>query len=431
MTLSIISFLLNILTVIISYKKRMIVYATSIFFFLSLVSGQSLQLAFDLTEYPDVQYLHHFINTAGFDNSLLYLLLTSVLLLIIPILFSSHRGKIFRDAVGYRLSLFKTVLMYFLILLNIFTLIFLIVGWSLFISSTRPGVVTGSTIFLVILSLGIYPALNQVICRERIKWRFIVLLLLVLVVTLLFSRIHVIVYGLIFFVAWFYSSGINRKKVSLKELFNILVFGMLFLSIFLLIGTIRDTLNFVNGGWNEVIQYAIDNIDSGILSIRYNYIASVEGMSGLAGAFTYLDEQGEQTFDMGLSVFVQGLFQWIPGFLKPYTAPYIEEIVASNWYQKSIVPSGFESSFVSFGWFGIFLFPLMLYFISNFLTMVYIKSLNINIKIVSLIMIGMQVFFIRGSWQVWVAYSISYLFIFGLYKLFFNSSYQLHWGYKN
>jgi len=418
MIISIASIVLNVITIIISYKKRMTVYAIGTFFFLSLVSGQSLQIAFDLSDAVNVQYLQHFINLSGFDNALIYLLLTSSILLAIPLICSTHRGVTFRNVTAPKIGILGSWILYLITTLNIFLLIFFIVGWQTFISSTRPGVISGSTIFLVMLSIGIYPLLSQVICRERMQWKFIVLFLLVLIVTLLFSRIHVIVYGLIFFVAWFYSSGTFRKKVNRNEVFKIIIIGFAFMFIFLGIGTIRDTLNFVSGGWDEIFEYAIENIDSGILSVRYNYIASVEGMSGIAGAFTYLDTGGEQTIDFGLAQLVQGFFQWIPGFLKIYTTPYVEEFTGGNWYQSSIVPSGFESSFISFGWCGIFVFPLIFYFISNYLTMIYIKSKSINAKITALILIGMEVFFIRGSWSVWIAYSVSYLLIFIAYKFF-------------
>jgi len=400
----------------------MVVYSIGMFFFLSLVSGQSVQLALDLSEESSVIYLEHYINRSGFASAETYLLLTSIILLILPLVTTSHRKLKFFIVPGYDLKFKDWILISGFIGLIIFLLIFVVVGWSFFISNSRPGVVSGSSIFLVFLSVGLYPLINQVICNNKLEKKNILTFIAVLAVTLLFSRIHVVVYCLIFFVAWFYASGVSRKRVTVKEVCTLFLLACASILIFFGMGTIRDTLSYVEGDWQRVLDYAVENSDTGLLSLRYNYIVSVEGMSGLAGAFTYMEQIGAQGWpsDFGLSLLVRGLFQWVPGFLKEYTNPVVDLFSAGYWYPSSIVSSGLENSFVSFGWLGIFVYPLLFFVISNWLTFTYVKAVTINKKFFALILIGMLVFYVRGSWFVWIGFALPYLFILLLFKMYFH-----------
>lgn len=329
---SLVCCVLNLSALIISYMKRMIVYSLGMFFFLALVTGQSVQLAFDLSEEYQVSYLYHYINRSGFESALIFLLFTSVILLIISLISPSHRKIKFVDSNGYLFKSSNLILINILIAFIVFILIFVVVGWSFFVSNSRPGVVSGSTIFLVLLSIGLYPLLNQVICKSKIKKINIITAFVVIFVTLLFSRIHVIVYATIFFVAWFYSAGSSRNRVTTREIINLLLLGLVSAIIFFGMGTIRDTLTFVDGDWRRIFNYAIENVDQGILSVRYNYVASVEGMSGLAGAFTFMEQIGGQGLpsDFGINLLIRGIFQWIPGLLKDYTNPIVEMFSGGN-----------------------------------------------------------------------------------------------------
>jgi hypothetical protein len=418
---------LNFGAIIVSYAKRMIVYSIGMFFFFALVSGQSVQLAFDLSDEHYVDYLNHYITRSGFESAQLFLMLTSIILLILPIMFSSHIRLKFVNVNCREFKLKDLFIINLLILILSFFLIFVLVGWSFFISNSRPGVVPGSTIFLVSLSIGLYPMLSQVICNKKISKANAVTFGFVLFVTLLFSRIHVIVYSMMFFVAWFYSSLAYSHRVTISEVKRLTIFGISAAIVFFGMGTIRDTLSFVDGDWYNIYNYAVENINQGILSVRYNYIASVEGMSGLAGAFTFMEQMATLNFpfDLGLNLIVQGLFQWIPSFFKPFTMPIVDFFQAGNWYPNSIVASGLESAFTSFGWLGIIIFPILFFSISNIITSLYLSAKTVNGKLFSLILIGMQVFFIRGSWPVWIGFTISYVVIFLLFSIFFLKKYEM------
>ncbi len=406
------------LAILISYKRRMIVFSIGMAFFLCLYSVQALFISLDLAVNNSVIYLTHEISRNGFFLALCFLFALSWCLLALSLLSPALRSK-FVNANKRRSKseghiCFATI--FFVFLLS-YLWVFEFTGWEIFVSSSRPGIITGSTIFLVAISIGLLPLLIDLIHRGRSSLIHCLLALFVLFQTSLFSRIHVIAYIEMILVAWFYSNGINLRRIGIRES---LVLGSSFVAllfVFFGIGAIRDALLHVPPSASGIIDF-LAKTNSGVLSLRYNYTVSVEGMSGLAGAFTVVANTGEISgpLDWGISMWVRGIFfQWIPGSIKFYLADFNTYFWEEYWYQRSIVPSGVESSFVSFGWLGIPVFALMYLYLSNNLSRLFIKSSRIYLKIVLLLLIGMNVFFVRGSWFVWIGFTISYLLVWTIY----------------
>src|SRR5215469_15853689 len=160
---------LNLLTIAVAVKKRMILYALLNGVFAYLVTGQAFQIQADLERQHTVYYLLNFINGAGFALALWYVLGISTVFLLLAMLSRGYR-QYSRPEEFYSFKpspRFYFLLFLFLCVLS-FLLIFVLIGLPEFLESGRPGTQTGSTIFLILLFVGVIPLLLKVICREKI-----------------------------------------------------------------------------------------------------------------------------------------------------------------------------------------------------------------------------------------------------------------------
>jgi hypothetical protein len=196
-------------------------------------------------------------------------------------------------------------------------LVFAVVGWHEFLHSSRPGYHTGSTIFIVLLFLGVVPLLFKILYRCKLVAGDIVCFILSFAVTAAFSRIHLILYLTAILLAFFYASGWSDRPISVKVVVRVLLFGGAAFVLFFGIGALHDAQNFVSGSFGDLISYIVAHPDKSILSMEYNYRVGVEGMSGIAGAFSQFRSHPDLThFDGGASWLIQGSVQWLPGVIK-------------------------------------------------------------------------------------------------------------------
>lgn len=410
-------FFYNIILLLLAMKKREILLSVSLFFELFLISGQAVFMAFDFAGKGQLFYLLHVISKTGFIYSLIYLMGSMVFLNFLMIFDFPILEKNYVVPAYKKPYFFNFFILYFLVFFSAIILIFYVVGADAVMNESRPGMARGTTIFLVFISMGLMPALEMILAKEKLNKKAMTLAIFSILVTLLFSRIHIVFYAVVFTVSIYYSSNFHQKKMDRSFIFKISIWPLISLFVFFGIGAYRDALNFMQGSPVDILSYILEHPDAGVLTLAYNYTSGIEGMSGLSGAFTEMIRSGRVGFpsDYGLVMIIGGFFQTIPGFFKESLFFLIEPITSLYWYKSSIVAPGIENSFVSFGLFGVFIYPLILLTVTRFLTGKLIFSGKIKLKLIFAFLCGLQVFFVRGSWYVWIAHIIAYSIGFFVY----------------
>ena len=414
---------LNILTILAAFKKRMILYGLFSAIFLFLVTGQAFQIQSDLSREHSVIYLNNFISDIGFSTALWYVLGISVVTMLPALFFPGYRAHsqvrsplAFQPPASFYMGLFA------LLLALSFVLVFVVVGIQEFLHSSRPGYQAGSTIFIVLLFLGVIPLLLKVLYRGRLAAGDIACFALSFVVTAAFSRIHLILYLTALMLAFFYASGWSDRPLSAKLLLRILLFGGAAFVLFFGIGALHDAQNFVKGSVGDLISYIVAHPEKSILSIEYNYRVGIEGMSGIAGAFSQsLSNPNLTHFDGGAPWLIQGSVQWLPGVIKDQAADLTQLSESLSWYNSSIVATGAENFFESFGWLGVVLYPLSIFIVGWFLPLrVLSADTGPLIRLIVYTLFATCIFFVRGSLPVWIAFSFSYTVVIAATWMFFR-----------
>ena len=413
------SFLINLALVYFASKKRHVLLAACFFFQLFLVAGQAIQIQEDLKLDDSLIYLNHEIGKDGFFWSQIYLLIALIGQLLLLVngkkILSPSKEFILKSI---NISLFSYSLIFIFTISSSFLLIFFVVGVESVINDTRPGIASGTTIFLVLMSLGLMPSLEKLSRRQNLKKIDILLAVISLITTMLFSRLHVIIYALTYLFCIFYAYDYRisfKPAAALKMAFVPVLTGLIFFGV----GAYRDALNYQSGSSQDILDYIRENPDVGVLSLRYNYLLGVEGMSGLSGAFTQAMQNPELLLpnDFGLSTIFMSLMQVTPGFLKVYISTVIDFLRDFYWYQPSIVSSGIEGSFVSFGILGIFLYPLIFLSSCNIIVRRFLSAKSSFDVIFFCFLSGLQVLMVRGSWHIWLAHIIAYYVAIKIYLM--------------
>lgn len=406
-----ITLLFNVLTILIAFKKRMVLYALLNLIFLFLVTGQALQIQSDLERSEAVSYLLNFINGAGFHLAVWYVFAVSSVSLAFAIGGRGYRASTvqFDDRVFRPTNTFYTCLFAYLCLVA-FILIFVVVGLSEFLHSSRPGFQTGSTIFIVLLFVGIVPLLMKIASRSKVQAWDIACFLVAFCVTGGFSRIHLILYLTAMLIAFFYASGWANKPISVWLAAKLMFFGLAAAIVFFGIGAIHDAENFVSGSFGDLLDYILANPEKSLLSLDYNYRVGIEGMSGIAGLFTQsLTHPESVQHDFGASWLLQGAIQWLPGIFKGTFDSISDLSTKLDWYQLSIVPTGAETFLMSFGWFAVILYPTAVYVLSWFLpARLLSRKTTAYFDAFAYTEFACCIFFVRGNLPTWIAFSVSY-----------------------
>lgn len=419
---------INILTIVIAFKKRMILYALLNAVLLFLVTGQAFQIQGDLITEHTVNYLFNFISDVGFEEALWYVFGVSSVMLALALISPGYRRRLeskhlysFAPTRGFYLLLFL-----FLCLVS-FVLIFFVVGVSDFLHSSRPGFQTGSTIFLVLLSLGLMPMLYKIIYKNRIGRGDIACFLISFVITGLMGRLSAGFYLLMILLVLYYERGWADQPLTPRLVARILSFGIVAVLVFVAYGAIRGAQAFVSGtSFGAIVDYLREHPEKSVLSLQWNYRFDIEGMSGIAGAFTQtLSDPNSVHHDDGASWMLQGLVQWWPGVLKSYANGITDLSQSLNWYPYSIVATGVESFFMSFGWLGILVFPAATYLIGwQFPLWVHRNRLSPAATYVAYVFMTWSVIFVRGPLVTWIAFCFSY----SLIPLLFWPLFQRHFA---
>jgi hypothetical protein len=417
-TISIYSIVLCLAGAYVSYRKNLIIYSLYCLMFMVLTAFQSLLIAFDFNVIDSPLYLEHSISLKGYSEALLYLAFTSTFFYLVPLL---NKKIVFEYIYRKRVFVLNKGMYCFLyvycVILSLY-LVFVVVGLDVYMQSSRPGFIAGSTIILVGLLPGLLPIIFRYMYGDRatiLDWG---LYFFVVGFTFTFSRIHAIAYIII--LAFTHTvnvyRGLPQSNKGLPRISRYL-FGFLALAfIALLIGAVRDALNYTDAGFPQIYDYLSNNLEFSLLSIDRNYRIGIEAMSSLAGAMSTGQGGVVGSPIIAFSLLIRGFFQILPGGLKPFFCFIIDDMENLYWYKASVLPPGIESAYLSFGYFGTLIFPLILNALCVVGTNVIAKGrYGPWTRLLSILMLMNLVFYIRGSWIVWIAFNISYFLIFILF----------------
>ena len=407
-------FWINVLTIAVAFKKRMILYALLNAVFLYLVAGQAFQIQAELERAHTITYLFNFMSDVGFDLALRYVLGISSISLLLALISQGYRRRAILEprysfAPG---TSFYAFLFIFLVCISA-VCIFAVVGLDEFLHSSRPGYQPGATIFICLFFLGIIPLLLKILLRSEIVRGDLACFLFAFAVTGAFSRINLILYLTAMLLAYFYEYGWAERPITFKLLAKILVFGGVAGVTFFGIGALHDAQNFVQGSLGDLVSYILANPEKSVLSLQYTYRLGVEGMSGITGVFTqFLSNPNSVHFDYGASSVLSGIVLSMPGFLKTYAGALVDMSSSLNWYPFSIIPTAAETFFMSFGWAAVILYPAAVYLLSWHLPMrAMAVRVSPRIKLISNILFACSIFFVRGSIAAWIAFSATYVVV--------------------
>jgi hypothetical protein len=398
---------INLLTTVISFKKRMVLYSLLNVVLALLVTCQALLIRSDLERSYTANYLFNYINGVGFDSALLYVFgISSVLLLFA--LFSSGYRRTSRPGLALSFVPDRAFYVSLFTLLCIFSavLIFVVVGLSEFLNSTRPGFQHGATIFLVLLYLGLLPLLFKIIYKGRIGFGDLACFAVSFFVTGATGRLSAMFYMVIILLALYHTRGWADRPITPRMVGVFLLFGIAALVLFIAYGAIRGAQAFTSGSLSDLIAYGMEHPEKSVLSLEFNYRFDIEGMSGVAGAFTqYLAKPNDVQHDYGAAWILTSMNQLLPSSLKPYASA----LNNLGWYPFSIIPTGVETFFTSFGWSAIILYPVCVYLLAWKFPLKFQRAHRSPFgTLVGYVVMAWAMLFVRGPLTVWIAFSFVY-----------------------
>lgn len=410
-------FLMIFVGLYICFIKKNLPFFVFIISIIFLYLVQSFYINLDLSKGLSPDFLNAVITYDGFEYALYYVNVTILLITLSTFFGNKFNNKIIIVNDFINLNSKNYLLIIFINLIITYYLVFNVVGLSNFLEQSRPGLESGTTILLSFLILGFVPINLKYLCAIRPNLLDIACVSLSAIVFALFSRIHLLVYGLSVLICYYYGSGLNNKT-QYKLIIRIIFYVGILLGIFIIIGAVRDSLSYTT--IENSIEYIINNQDNSLVSFERNYRIGIEGMSGLSSSISrYLN--GEKiNWGYGIDVMIFGIFQSIPGFMKDNFITFFEIFNDIKTNSESIVSSGIENSFTSFFILGPFVFAIIFFFLSDILLNKIFDNNGIFYKLYIVNLISNTLFFIRGSWYHWVAYVISTSFFMLFFYIFFK-----------
>jgi len=415
---------LQILTAVIAAKKRVLPYVVLTIATVFLVTGQAFQIQGDLTKSSSALYAFSRITDAGFTAATRYVLVTTILSFLFSIVFRGYEPP---PRLPSEVSFQPSGLFYGIMLgcesALAFVLVFVVVGVSAFVGSSRPGNQPGATLFIVLMSIGLFPLYLKIAYRSKVVLADLICFALSLAVTAGFSRLHVILYSMVVLVAIYYGRGWALRPITFKMVLIFAVSGFLLTSFFFIFGALRDAQNFTKGSISDLVRYNLDHPEKSLLSLEFTYRTSVEGMSGIAGAMgESIGNPAQVRRDYGAQSALDGMFQLLPSALKQLFQEEIETVQNWYWYKKpgGNVSPGLETSFVSFGMAGMIIYPVFVFLFGWIIPMKALRhNLSPPLMLCVLMAIGCTPLTVRGKWSTWFAFSIAYcVVIFLIWPLF-------------
>ena len=403
--------LLNIATLVVALKKRMLPYFLFTVYFLFLVVGQAFQIESDLRGRSSVSYVYAFMTREGFEQALWFVFGTSVLSLALVLLADGYkRGTRLPTLRSFEPPRFFYVFMFLFLVGLSGVLIFAVVGLSTFLSSSRPGFEHGATIFLTLLGFGVYPMMLKIMYNNRVRLGDVACASITFLVCVGFSRMQVILYFTALLTTMYYGWGWADRRI---RPYAVIAFGAVILFgafAFVAIGALRNAQTYTGGSIGDLWRYNLEHPEKNLLSVDVMYQGSVEGMSGLTGAFTQalVDPQSVRN-DYGAGWILQGIMQSFPAPFKARLSAIGDALLSFRWYDKSIIAPGIEMSYTGFGWLGLIFYPLAFFAFAWTLCLFVVRHpLSPPLKLCSFMLLGCGIFFVRGTFPAWIGFSIAY-----------------------
>jgi hypothetical protein len=407
---------LNIAIVFLSLRKRVLPFSILSLIFIVLVVGQAIQIHSDLQRTSTVSYAFSTISVRGFSHALWFVTVVSLILLAMTVVARGYRT----GSQPKPLWQFNPPTSFYVLMVGLLSaiggiLIFGVVGLSAFLSQSRPGDIPGATLFITLLSLGIFPLYLKILYPGKIRAGDVICFLISIVLSAGFSRLHVIFYVLVLVLVLYYGRRWCDRPFNLRITLRFTAFGTFLFAFFFVAGAIRDAENVVHGSIGDLVRFNLDHPETSLLSVQVIYRVGIEGMAGISGAMSdALDEPGIVRHDYGLSSAMGGLDQVLPAALKTQAHDFINFVEAMYWYQKPIgnVPAGLEIAFVSFGWFGVIVYPVLfflLYWSIPIATLTH--RVSPPVRLMSFMYFGCGIFFVRGSWAELEAFLMAFTVI--------------------
>jgi hypothetical protein len=254
------------------------------------------------------------------------------------------------------------------------------------------------------------PLFFKIIYKCPIGRGDIVCFLAAFVFTGVMGRISALFFLMMLLLAVYYTRGWADAPLTFKLVFRVLLFGFVAIALFVAYGAIRGAQGFTAGSLSQLIDYVREHPENSVLSVEWNYRFDIEAMSGTAGALTqYLTYPNSVHFDYGLVWLLQGLMMCLPGVVKPYASAIDDFTDRLNWSPYSIIPTGAESFFASYGWVGMLLFPVVMYILAWWLPLrLQRRQLSPLAAYITFVWMTWEMLFVRGPLSVWIAFSLSY-----------------------
>ncbi|MDB5002308.1 MAG: Membrane protein [Mucilaginibacter sp.] len=418
--INIMSLIMNMWLIFISYKRNKLINLIYHFVFLFLVTGQSLNISINLQEDREVYYHSNRITGEGHLISSFFIFYCMVIFYLFEYLYKKRRPSknIFNSSfkknkqVNYSIPYY--VVNWIVFFLMSFSMVALI-GFNEIIDEGRPGG-SGSTFLLIVLSLCIYPFIIKIINNSSINYKETTLFIGTFFITVLFSRMIAIFHLMMVVVAGYYSVY-NKYRTPLSKYKKYFITVPIILVIFFFgFGTYRNLKNFNDASglsFNELLGYIKEHPENTLFSIDVNYKLGIEGISGLSGLMTQFCENPFIKIDGGLSIF-SAFITLIPSFFRGVLLPLQEFLLSLYWYKGSIVSSGIEASYVHFSFLGLLGYPVFLSWYFNSLNKKVSSKIYSGINLSSLtsyVLIIYGLLIIRGSSSACIFFIIANLVI--------------------
>lgn len=404
---------------LLALKKGALPYALLILSLVALTHIQGLFMLDDVEKYGEVSVLWTFTTKEGFFWACVYIFAVSFTLLLFSLASRSVKPLHGNGKYQYVSSKISYVLISS-ILMSAYVFALYLVDFESILQNTRPGNASGVSIILALCIIGVVPISFRLLLGEIPNKTEASIFLGAMLMAMLFSRMHLIVYVLMPSLAAYYGVGIYRIRVTLRFYFKLFILLALFVMLFLALGAFRHALNYTS--YSTVLQYYANNpAEQSLLAIDLVYKIGVEGFAGLASAISlYIDQEYSFKSLGGIDILILGILTGLPSQLKVFFVEFYDILSPFNWHNATVVQSGLESSFVSFFVLGPIVFCLFFYLIGWRLNKI-IANQNESpfLRLIVLTFVSNGVFFVRGSWYAWLAFFSTFLaIIVVLYPLF-------------